>query len=438
MRYEVIKQLKGGTTCHTYLVRLLDNGMYSFLKELSWDGEDWEFYSMEGMILKKEIHKGIPRLYFLEEAEGKLRLFQEFIDGKSFAELLNEAKEPMSVIFCIRELCQILQSLHHAGFVYLDLKPEHIICGKDGIHLVDFGNCRRIGTPVGRKLTEFYAAPGQYDGAAADVHMDIYSIGVLLMEVLQQSGKKERNIQWERWISGIIEGCMGQDRKLLYRNMEDLIVALENKSRSDIRISVYGTREHAGCTHLALSFGSYLGRMGRYAAYIGKEATYQHLLENGVLKENGVFFKNLKLDGATTDIDRIYQYQGVLVPEPDWSYLHGWESVPIRIYDYGAADNWQRQISFQKKGEVGIVVISGLAPWDDKRRMIRELQKIEQNCRAPLIFVTNLVNKKDNKELKKYLEMDVLHMPYIDICAGDTLESLRFMKRLDKRILQQL
>lgn len=448
MEYDVVRCLKGGATSRTYLVQLKDSGVYRVLKEFDADGENWECYSVEVMILRKRLHKGIPIFYYSEASDGKYRILEEYVEGKSFATLLSEAKQPEHLLVCIIEVCQILQCLHESGFVYMDLKAEHILCGKEQVYLVDFGNCRRIGEQTTGKLTEYYAAPEQFCGAVAGVHMDIYSIGVLLMEVwnrFENSNVRNKREQMQLWsqLPGVITRCMMPEVNQRYQNMPALIRAFHKSGVEQKKIQIYGMRAYVGCTHLALSFGRYLQAGGRNVTYVslGEHDVYQALLENAGLKKAYGIRRHLPWGkGVQSEAQRntqgMYLYEGVRIQNYEWYYLEEEPSDRIWICDYGAFGVQTDGRCSLGHDAVGIVVISGAAQWNDRKQLIKRVEYLRQQCGERMIFVGNLVDKKDCRVLEQHLGIEILHMPYYSTAKQENSLVRRFMKQLQNRVEQ--
>ena len=84
-----------------------------------------------------------------------------------------------------------LMSVHEAGIIHRDLKPANVMFRDDGtMALVDFGSARRDADPVAKTLagvvigTPYYLSPEQALGGTADERSDLYSVGVMLYELL--------------------------------------------------------------------------------------------------------------------------------------------------------------------------------------------------------------------------------------------------------------
>jgi serine/threonine protein kinase len=91
----------------------------------------------------------------------------------------------------IGSILAALMSVHEAGIIHRDLKPANVMFRDDGtIALVDFGSARRDADPVAKTLagvvigTPYYLSPEQALGGSADERSDLYSVGVMLYELL--------------------------------------------------------------------------------------------------------------------------------------------------------------------------------------------------------------------------------------------------------------
>jgi serine/threonine protein kinase len=94
-------------------------------------------------------------------------------------------------LIIIGSILSALTSVHAAGIIHRDLKPANVMFRDDGtIALVDFGSARRDADPVAKTLagvvigTPYYLSPEQALGGTADERSDLYSVGVMLYELL--------------------------------------------------------------------------------------------------------------------------------------------------------------------------------------------------------------------------------------------------------------
>lgn len=134
-------------------------------------------------------HPNICTIYGIEEHEGQTFIAMELIEGQS----LREKKQSFSVKQAVDIGIQIADGLaaaHEKGIVHRDIKPENIMIRKDGIvQIMDFGLAKlrgasrltKEGTTVG---TAGYMSPEQVQGQETDHRTDIFSLGVILYEML--------------------------------------------------------------------------------------------------------------------------------------------------------------------------------------------------------------------------------------------------------------
>jgi len=134
-------------------------------------------------------HPNICTIHGIEEVEGRNFIVMEFVDGQ----MLQEKKSSLSLKQAIDYGIQIAEGLaaaHEKGIVHRDIKPENIMIRKDGIvQVMDFGLAKlrgatrltKEGSTVG---TAGYMSPEQIQGADTDHRSDIFSLGVLLYEML--------------------------------------------------------------------------------------------------------------------------------------------------------------------------------------------------------------------------------------------------------------
>ncbi len=138
-------------------------------------------------------HPGVMKV--LDSGEpGKVYMVMEWVEGRLLRRLLAENRKlPMDRASAITiEICDALDYIHRNGVVHRDLKPENImIDGEDRIKLIDFGIAGKAGA---RRLTfgklsqvagtPDYISPEQVNGKRGDGRSDIYSLGVILYEMV--------------------------------------------------------------------------------------------------------------------------------------------------------------------------------------------------------------------------------------------------------------
>lgn len=131
-------------------------------------------------------HPNIAAVYDVREDDGRLFIIMEFVEGKS---LRDESIEDLERILEInRQLCEALAHAHEHGVIHRDLKPENVLLVDGQVKLMDFGLARsmdsRISIEGNLVGTAFYLAPEQALGQEVDERTDLYSLGVMMYEMV--------------------------------------------------------------------------------------------------------------------------------------------------------------------------------------------------------------------------------------------------------------
>lgn len=139
-------------------------------------------------------HPHIVAVHDFGQAGGFYFLLMEFVDGVNLRQLLQSKKlTPKEALSIVPPVCEALQYAHDHGIVHRDIKPENLLLDKEGrVKIADFGIAKMLGVaspgegveesqPAG---TPQYMAPEQMEHGAADHRSDIYSLGVVLYELL--------------------------------------------------------------------------------------------------------------------------------------------------------------------------------------------------------------------------------------------------------------
>jgi serine/threonine protein kinase/Flp pilus assembly protein TadD len=153
------------------------------------------------MQLKREVifasrvqNPHVVRVHDLDEVEGQPLIAMDWVDGENLATLLfrEHCLPPSQVCNLASQICQALLAIHSAGIVHRDLKPGNLLIGKNGEILVsDFGLARsvlaedlKLSTSGEKSGTPRYMAPEVVAGLPADARSDLYSLGLVLLEML--------------------------------------------------------------------------------------------------------------------------------------------------------------------------------------------------------------------------------------------------------------
>ena len=154
-------------------------------------------FARERSILGALNHPHIARLYDAGvSADGQPYLVMEYVPGVSLVEYCDEAR--LSVAARLHLFLQVLSAVQHAHsllIVHRDIKPSNILVTPEGeARLLDFGIAKLIGEHefassdltqlTGRALTQHYASPEQVQEGAVGTGTDVYSLGVVLYQLL--------------------------------------------------------------------------------------------------------------------------------------------------------------------------------------------------------------------------------------------------------------
>jgi tetratricopeptide (TPR) repeat protein/predicted Ser/Thr protein kinase len=141
-------------------------------------------------------HDHLCKVHEVGEVEGRPYIAMQYIEGRSLAELRGRISTETAVRI-VRDVARAVHAAHRTGLIHRDLKPANILVGRDdsgNLHpwVVDFGLAQEQGeeglTRTGLVSgTPAYVSPEQAQGAALDRRTDVYSLGVVLYEMLTES-----------------------------------------------------------------------------------------------------------------------------------------------------------------------------------------------------------------------------------------------------------
>ena len=161
--------------------------------------EDLERFKREIRLARKITHRNVLRTFDYGEAEGNYFISMEFVRGYTLSELLDEApNRQMSIRVALgiaRQICRGLHAAHEQGVIHRDIKPQNVLIDQRGeVKLMDFGIARMAEAKEGMTQaglivgTPHYMSPEQVQGKTLGAQSDVYSMGVLIYEML--AGKR--------------------------------------------------------------------------------------------------------------------------------------------------------------------------------------------------------------------------------------------------------
>jgi eukaryotic-like serine/threonine-protein kinase len=197
--YRIRKLLGEGGMGVVYLAERTDLGNLVAIKILR---DAWlsparlERFLMEQRTLAQLNHPSIARLYDANTLpDGTPFFVMEYVDGVPATEYCSRNRCSVEErLKLIRAVAEAVEYAHAHGVIHRDLKPSNIFVREDGsVRLLDFGISKQLdpeGRPLGptrtafRSLTLAYASPEQIRGEPASKSTDVYSLGVVLYELL--------------------------------------------------------------------------------------------------------------------------------------------------------------------------------------------------------------------------------------------------------------
>src|SRR6266403_5128717 len=274
--YRIVSKIGAGGMVEVYLAqdtRLDRKVAIKFLhEEFSKDAGKLNRFIQEARAASALNHPNILTVYEIGEVDGKNYIATELIDGKTLREHLSHKESlPLNTILKIGvQVSEALSAAHQARIIHRDIKPENIMLRKDGYaKVLDFGLAKlsepravatgsagsedatrvQVNTTPGVVMgTVSYMSPEQARGNVTDARTDLWSLGVVLYEML--SGKVpftgetvnhtivsilERepllleNVPAE--LQRIVRKSMTKDVDMRYQSARDLLIDLKNLRR---------------------------------------------------------------------------------------------------------------------------------------------------------------------------------------------------------------
>jgi serine/threonine protein kinase/Tfp pilus assembly protein PilF len=260
-RFEIIEKLGSGGMGSVYraLDRKIDEevAIKVIRPEIVSSQKNLDRFANELKLARKINHKNVGRMYEIMESESTHFITMEYVQGQDLKSLIKQTGQltAKKAIAIAEQIGEGLAEAHRLGVIHRDLKSSNVMIDKQGnAHITDFGIARsvqaegitRTGVILG---TPEYMSPEQVSGIELDERSDIYSLGVILYEMVTgklpfggdtplsvaMKHKSEvpetpgsLNAEISEDLNQMILKCMEKDREKRYQNAKEVVAALHN------------------------------------------------------------------------------------------------------------------------------------------------------------------------------------------------------------------
>ncbi len=195
-RYQIIRTIGEGGMANVYLAydTILDRNVA--VKILRGDlADDEKFvrrFQREAISASSLTHPNIVEMYDVGEDDGKYFIVMEFVDGRTLKNLIKKrgALTLPEVVDIMLQLTSAISCAHDSYIIHRDIKPQNVLILEDGrVKITDFGIAMALNS---NELTQtnsvmgsvHYLPPEQANGSGSTIKSDIYSLGILMYELL--------------------------------------------------------------------------------------------------------------------------------------------------------------------------------------------------------------------------------------------------------------
>lgn len=420
-KYKIIKKLGQGGSAEVFLAEHIRLNDLRAIKRISKNNPLHNQLLLEANILKNLSHPCIPCIYDLEEDVDNSYIIEQYIKGQSlkeFCEVKKRLNEHLIISIGI-QICDLLLYLYSLKnpILYLDLQPANIILDGEKVKLIDFGTAIFRNEPDIRTVslgTAYFSAPEAYTRLKPDERADLYSIGALLHYMVQGvnppvnkdrrgfAKKKENNCS--KQLKNIIRQCMHYQRifriptvTLLKSKLSKLNRTGQNGnqiSNKSLKITIGGSQNRIGTTHLAILITSYLDSLG----------TSCYIEEN----DSGHMFYFLSDNKKLRNTNGMIRIRNCNILPKSYLLPFSKDISDITVTDYGVITN-ENKADFLS-GDIKLLIVGG-KEWElqNTSRVINLLNDSKE--------ITYLYNFLDgyqfSRQLKGNPKEKIIRIPYV-------------------------
>lgn len=265
----------------------VDLALKLLLPEIAHEADFLQRFRNELVVARQVTHRNAVRIHDIGEHDGTYFMSMDLVEGRSLQDVLKEEGklELSRAVGIVRQVAEALAEAHRKGVVHRDLKPANILLDHEGnAYITDFGIARSRSVPgltrTGEVLgTPDYLSPEQARGEQVDGRSDLYSLGLMFLEML--SGKRpfpggtifevlarrmtakiasleELGIKVPPTWSAILQRLVALDKEERYQSAEEFLADLDDLRRPGLRRRKEQAKKAAlaiGAFVLAMLFG---------------------------------------------------------------------------------------------------------------------------------------------------------------------------------------
>lgn len=254
--HRLIKSLGSGGTSNVYLAESLKEGEIVVLKVLGHNPEEaespegYDRFLQEYQLLAGINHPNVVHIYDFGVSDDHAFIAMEYFPRGDLRRRMQQGLAVAEALTYVEQIARALSAVHAVGVLHRDLKPGNIMLrADDSLSLIDFGVAKQLQAGVGITSagtifgTPYYMSPEQGHGEPADVRSDLYSVGVMLYELLvgkrpYVSDSAMNVIYMHRrhplpelpkeiaWLEPLVHRLMAKKPEHRYQSAQELISAL--------------------------------------------------------------------------------------------------------------------------------------------------------------------------------------------------------------------
>ncbi len=252
-RYKILEKVGEGRTGFVYKAIDSKNGEEIALKliktEVAPDDKAFKRIQKEFKPVRKLSHKHICRMYHMGTFKGTRYITMEFVPGENLKESIKRMGQFTfrKALFTARQICEGIVQAHRAGLIHRNLKPQNIMVDEFGnVSIMDFGTAGILPEERAKSLGKekdaaAYKSPEQLRGEDIDGRSDVYSLGVILYEMLTTrlpiTGEIPISIAKEQQIPGdlsrLILRCLVKEKENRIQSAEEMLSELIRIDKGD-------------------------------------------------------------------------------------------------------------------------------------------------------------------------------------------------------------